>query len=68
MKFEYAIVEWIWDAEALRVNLPPNVERKSTGSYADLVNLLTELGRDGWEVVASASEANWIFYTLKRQV
>jgi hypothetical protein len=66
MKTEYAILEWIWDEELIRCNLPGNKEYKTQGSYAELVQVLNRLGQEGWEVCASASEANWIFWTLKR--
>jgi hypothetical protein len=46
-KFEYATVEWLWDAQTFRVNLPGNREKQSEGSYAQLVNLFTELGQEG---------------------
>ena len=66
--FEYATLEWIWDNQTLRVNLPQNKERQAQGSYAQVVNLLTELGNEGWEVSTCAAQGNWLFWTLKREV
>jgi len=68
MKFEYASLEWLWDAGSLRVNLPNGKEDTSAGSYPEVVKILTKLGSEGWEVVASAAQANWIYWTLKRQI
>jgi hypothetical protein len=62
--FEYATVEWLWDTGHLRVNRPGGQEDQQDGSYAELVELLTSLGGEGWQV---ASRANWIFWTLQRR-
>jgi hypothetical protein len=66
MKLEYAIMEWLWDVGSLRVNLPGNKEELSTGMYAEVVVLLSKLGKDGWEVCSCVSGSNWLFWTLKR--
>lgn len=64
--FEYATVEWIWNGNAIRVNLPGGDEATSEGSYAEVVSTLTKLGGEGWEVVSCVASANWLFWTLKR--
>ena len=64
--WEYATVEWLWDSGNFRANLPGNQEKKSSGSYNELVMLLNDLGKDGWEVASCASGGNWLFWTLKR--
>ncbi len=66
-QWEYAVVEWLWDVNSLRVNLPGGAEEKLTGSYAEVVSTLTSLGREGWEVVGCVAAGNWLFWTLKRQ-
>ena len=66
--WEYATVEWLWDGGHFRVNLPGNREKKSSGSYNELVILLGELGREGWDVASCVSGGNWLFWTLKRPV
>jgi hypothetical protein len=65
-RFEYATVEWLWDSGNLRADLPGGESRTGKGSYAAVVELLTALGRDGWEVATCVSSANWLFWTLKR--
>ncbi|MFZ5553284.1 MAG: hypothetical protein ACOZCO_09230 [Bacteroidota bacterium] len=65
--FEFATVEWLWDSGSFRVNLPGNSEKKSSGSYPELVNLLNELGKDGWSVASACSGGNWLFWTLQRE-
>lgn len=66
-KYEFATVEWLWDQEAIRVNLPTGKERRFTGSYDEIVTLLSELGSDGWDVATCAANGNWLFWTLRRQ-
>jgi hypothetical protein len=66
VKYEYATLEWLWDSSNLRANLPNNQEIKVAGSYAEVVNLLTQLGSQGWDVVTCTSGGNWLFWTLKR--
>jgi hypothetical protein len=36
------------------------------GSYAQVVELLTSLGQQGWEVATCGGAANWLLWTLKR--
>ncbi len=67
VQWEYAVVEWLWDVNGLRVNLPDGSEEKLTGSYAEVVSTLTSLGREGWEVAGCVAAGNWLFWTLKRQ-
>lgn len=67
-KFEYATVEWLWDSGDLKINFGNFIEEKETGSYSELVNLLNRLGEVGWEVVSSATNANWVYWTLKREI
>ena len=38
-----------------------------TGQPEAAYELLTELGRDGWEVATSTAGGDWIFWTLKRR-
>ena len=64
--FEYATVEWIWNGNSIRMNQPNGDEAMSEGSYAQVVETLTNLGRDGWEVAACVAAGNWLFWTLKR--
>jgi hypothetical protein len=66
-KWEYATLEWLWDSQSLSYHLPNGSEEKTTGSYAEVVQTLSKLGAQGWEVVTCASEANWLFWTLKRE-
>ena len=65
--WQYATVEWLWDTHALRTNLPGGQEAASQGTYAEVVETLNQLGSDGWEVATCVSNANWLFWTLKRQ-
>ena len=67
-KWEYCVLEWIWNQETMRVNLPNGRELVQSGSYAELVRLLTQLGADGWEVVSNAGFTNWLLWVLKRPV
>jgi hypothetical protein len=65
-RFEYATVEWLWDSGNLRVDLPGGETKTAKGTYPAVVEILTSLGRDEWEVVTCATQANWLFWTLKR--
>ena len=64
--WEYATLEWVWDAHALRLNLPDGSEFKTPGSYSEVVLTLSNLGREGWEVATCVAVSNWLFWTLKR--
>lgn len=66
-KNEFGIVEWLWDQDSIRVNLPKNNERMFSGSFNEVVTLLSELGSQGWDVAACAANGNWLFWTLRRQ-
>ena len=68
MKYEYATLEWIWDSNSLKINLPSQDEKTSEGSYKEVVMALTSLGAEGWEVVTCVTEGNWLFWTLKRNI
>ncbi|MFB9964938.1 hypothetical protein ACFFOP_20370 [Sinosporangium siamense] len=65
--YEFATVEWLWDNGSLRVNLPGGSESKLSGSYNEVVALLSDLGSQGWDVATCTSGGNWLFWTLRRQ-
>lgn len=67
-KFEYATLEWLWDQSNLRCNFPNGDEQQFQGSYAEVVDVLSDLGQNGWEVCGCVAAANWLFWTLKRKV
>ena len=46
-RFEYATVEWLWDAGQLRADLPGGKNFAAQGEYAAVVDLLGKLGKDG---------------------
>ncbi|MGW0058851.1 hypothetical protein ACWDTT_02820 [Streptosporangium sandarakinum] len=66
-RYEFGVVEWLWDLEAIRVNMPGSGERKFSGSYDEVVAVLSELGGQGWDVATCAANGNWLFWTLRRQ-
>jgi hypothetical protein len=68
MQWEYATLEWLWDSNSIRVNLPGGEEKMSSGSYKEVVDTLTELGKSNWEVASCVSGGNWLFWTLKRNI
>lgn len=66
MSLEYATMEWLWDSSSIRVNLPGGEEKMISGSYKEVVETLTEMGKDNWEVASCVASNNWLFWTLKR--
>jgi|FaiFalDrversion3_1042247.scaffolds.fasta_scaffold70821_1 hypothetical protein len=66
-QWEYAIVEWLWNENWIHYLLPDGTHKRLKGSYAEVVELLTRLGQEGWEVVSAVATGNWILWTLKRQ-
>jgi hypothetical protein len=66
-RFEYATLEWLWDVNALRADLPGGKTLTAKGAYPAVVQMLTDLGREGWEVATCVAAANWLFWTLKRK-
>lgn len=65
--YEFATIEWLWDTGSIRVNLPGGAERQDSGSYHEVVSILGDLGRHGWDVATCAAGGNWLFWTLRRQ-
>lgn len=65
-RYEFATIEWLWQSESIRVNLPGNQETKQSGSYNEVVTVLNQLGAQGWSVVGSVAVSNWLFWTLQR--
>ncbi|WP_026998602.1 hypothetical protein [Eisenibacter elegans] len=65
-QWEYASLEWLWEANSIRCNLPDGREEILSGSYTELVAILNDLGKNRWEVATCVAGANWIFWTLKR--
>ena len=65
-QWQYCTVEWLWDVQSIRVNMPDDIENQHPGSYAEVVATLTRLGSVGWEVVSCVGVSNWLFWTLKR--
>jgi hypothetical protein len=66
VRWEYATLEWVWEAGSIRLNLPGSNESLREGSYNEVVALLCELGRDCWEVSTTVASADWIYWTLRR--
>ncbi|HZQ08533.1 MAG TPA: hypothetical protein VFD70_18270 [Anaerolineae bacterium] len=67
-KWEYCIVEWIWNQNGIQFFLPDGRRQVLSGSYAEVVQLLTGFGRDGWEIAGVTATGNWVFFTLKRPI
>ncbi len=67
MNYEYMTMEWLWDSDSLRINRPNQPEKQLQGSYQQVVDTLTSLGSESWEVCGCVSNSNWLFWTLKRQ-
>ena len=67
-KWEYGILEWLWDLSTVRLILPGESETQSTGSYAEVVNALTTLGAHGWSVATCVASSNWVLWTLRRPI
>ena len=65
-RYQFAIVEWLWDQHVIRVNLPEQPEKLTSGSYDAVVGLLTDLGSEGWDVATTSGSANWLLWTLRR--
>ncbi len=66
--WEYCTVNWIWSDGDIRLTLPNSDESFGKGSYKEVVQLLTDLGKDRWEVVGCVGVTNWVFWTLKRSI
>jgi hypothetical protein len=62
----YASMEWMWQESAIRINVPQQQEWRERGSYQDVVEILSRLGMQGWEVVTCVAGGDWVYWTLKR--
>jgi hypothetical protein len=67
-KWEYATLEWLWDSRSISYHLPDGNREQTTGSYTEVVQTLSKLGHQGWEVATCVATANWLFWTLKREI
>ena len=65
-KWTYCTLEWISNANSIRVTMPTGQENAYQGSYIQVTQILNQLGQDGWEVVGCASAGTWLLWTLKR--
>ncbi len=65
---EIAMIEWMWEENSIRVNLPGNEEKLYEGSYNEVVEVMNRLAKDGWEVTTGVSGVNWILWTVKRTI
>ncbi len=65
--WQYCTVEWLWDTGGIRCNMPDGSETRTGGSYAEIVDTLTNPGREGWKVAGCAA-GGWLFWTLKRPI
>lgn len=66
-QFEYATLEWLWDIQSIRINLPDGEEQKiSNASYAEVVDALNNMGKNGWASANCVASGNWLFWTLQR--
>ncbi|GLZ37227.1 hypothetical protein [Actinokineospora sp. NBRC 105648] len=65
--YEFGTIEWMWGNGTIRLNLPGGVEQTQNGGYQEVVDVLTGLGRQGWDVATCAAGGNWLFWTLRRQ-
>jgi hypothetical protein len=61
-------VEWLWDTGSIRADTPEGREIRREGAHAEVVALLNELGAEGWRVLTSTAQGNWIFWTLGREL
>jgi hypothetical protein len=68
VQFEYATLEWLWDSNSIRINLPNEEEVKAQVSYKEIVNILNDLGQNKWQVVSNVAGGNWLFWTLMRRI
>lgn len=66
--FEFAILEWLWDIETIKVYYPDHSEESFAGSYGKIAETLSILGEQGWDVASTTAGANWILWTLKRPI
>jgi hypothetical protein len=64
----YGSVEWIWTDSRIRCNLPGQPETHRTGSYQEVVEFLSHLGTQGWEVVTCVGVGDWIYWTIRYRV
>ena len=65
--YEYAIIEWLWDVGSIELILPNGENQKMQGAYPEIISLLNDLGKNGWDIATSVASNNWIVWTLKRQ-
>ncbi|MFC1975402.1 hypothetical protein ACFLXQ_03270 [Chloroflexota bacterium] len=67
-EWEYCTLNWIWSDSDIRLTLPNVEESFEKGNHKEIVQMLTNLGKDGWEIVGCVGVANWILWTLKRPI
>jgi hypothetical protein len=70
--YEYCTLTWEWTSKkgVFAVRFPDEKNSIYTKPTADddvkAVELLNDLGKDGWEVASCSAGVNWMVWTLKR--
>ncbi len=67
-QWQYASLEWLWADSSIRINVPGVPEQHLRGSYQEVVEALSGLGMQRWEICGSIGVADWVYWTLKRKV
>jgi len=49
------------------LTMPGVPESHRPGSYQEVVDLLTQLGMQGWEVVGCVAVSDWVYWTLRHE-
>ena len=78
VRYEHSMIEWYWSPPP---NVDPATFRPSftvfsgsgrseshQGGNAELTAYLSKLGQSGWRVTTAVHSANWILWTLEREV
>ncbi|ALG10405.1 hypothetical protein [Kibdelosporangium phytohabitans] len=66
--YEFGMVTWSISRDKGTVNLAGTAERLCRGGVSDIVEVLTGLGHEGWDVAACTTGRDYLIWTMRRQL
>jgi hypothetical protein len=67
-RYEFGAVAWSPSRDKGTLNLPGTAEKSYEGGIEKIVEVLTDLGHQGWDVATCATGGRWLIWTIRRQL
>ncbi|CAM3492191.1 hypothetical protein KIPE111705_10975 [Kibdelosporangium persicum] len=67
-RYEFGTVTWSASYDKGTVTLPGTAETSHRGGMEKIVEVLSDLGNQGWDVATCATGGRWLIWTVRRQL